>query len=251
MLATAAAVGAALVVVPSASAQGTDTTSPVLNVGTLTPTAAPQRNGNPPAAPSSSTGNNGWFTQTAPTVLNVTATDDVGVTKLQYSTDAGVTWLDMTITPGLSVTGTASLTAQGNNAIRYRALDAAGNVARGVAAATTLNQASAAGATAVRLTSTNGRVAGDELVIDTGANAETVKITTIVTPAPAAPAPNVTLSAPLTNAHAAATAVQAFPGFRSINVPIDTQLPTVAFGAAVVNNRIGHGTAPITPTRAD
>ena len=63
MLATAAAVGAALVVVPSASAQGPDTTAPVLNVGTLTPTAAPQRNGNPPAAPSTSTGNNGWFTQ--------------------------------------------------------------------------------------------------------------------------------------------------------------------------------------------
>ena len=56
MLATAAAVGAALVVVPSASAQGTDTTAPVLNVGTLTPTAAPQRNGNPPAAPSTSDG---------------------------------------------------------------------------------------------------------------------------------------------------------------------------------------------------
>ena len=129
MLATAAAVGAALVVVPSASAQGPDTTAPVLNVGTLTPTAAPQRNGNPPAAPSTSTGNNGWFTQAAPTVLNVTATDDVAVTKLQYSTDAGATWLDMTITPGPSVSGTASLTAEGNNAIRYRALDAAGNIA--------------------------------------------------------------------------------------------------------------------------
>ena len=161
LLATAAAVGAALVVVPSASAQGTDTTAPVLNVGTLTPTAPLQRNGNPPAAPSSSTGNNGWFTQAAPTVLNVTATDDVGVAKLQYSTDAGATWLDMTITPGPSVTGIASLTAEGNNAVRYRALDAAGNVARGVAATGTLNQAAAVGATAIRLASTNGRVAGD------------------------------------------------------------------------------------------
>src|SRR3954468_11774879 len=151
MLATAAAVGAALVVAPSASAQGTDTTSPVLNVGTLTPTAAPQRNGNPPAAPSTSTGNNGWFTQTAPTVLNITATDDVAVTKLQYSTDNGANYLDIPITPGPSVTGTGNVTAQGNNAVRYRAYDAAGNVSRGVAATTTLNQAAAVGATAVRL----------------------------------------------------------------------------------------------------
>ena len=251
LFATAAAVGAALVVVPNASAQGTDTTAPVLNVGTLTPTAPLQRNGNPPAAPSSSTGNNGWFTQAAPTVLNVTATDDVGVAKLQYSTDNGATWLDMTITPGLSVTGTASFTAQGNNTIRYRALDAAGNVARGVAAATTLNQASAVGATSIRIASTNGRAVGDELVIDTGADVETVKIASIITPAPASPNPNITISPALTKAHAANAAIQAFPPYRTIAVPIDTQLPTSAWPATVVNNRVGHGLAPITPTRTD
>jgi type 1 glutamine amidotransferase len=250
-LAMAAAVGAALVVVPSASAQGPDTTAPVVNVGTLTPTAAPQRNGGP-AASSTSTGNNGWFTQSAPTVLTVTATDDVGVTKLQYSADAGATWVDMTITPGPSVTGTVPFTAEGNNAIRYRALDAAGNVSRGVAAATTLNQASAAGATAVRLQSTNGRAVGDELVIDTGANAETVTIATIVTPPPASPNPNVTLSAPLTKAHAANAAIQVTPFFRTINVPIDTRPATAAWPTGVgTNNRIGHGLAPITPTRTD
>jgi type 1 glutamine amidotransferase len=249
--AMAAAVGAALVVVPSASAQGPDTTAPVLNVGTLTPTAAPQRNGNPPAAPSTSTGNNGWFTQAAPTVLTVTATDDVAVTKLQYSTDAGATWVDMTITPGLSVSGTAPFTAEGNNAIRYRALDAAGNVSRGVSAATALNQASAVGATAVRLQSTNGRVAGDELVIDTGANAETVTIATIITPAPASPNPNVTLTAPLTKAHAANAAIQVTPFYRSINIMIDTRPGTAVWPASVVNNRVGHGLAPISPTRSD
>ena len=250
MLATAAAVTAALIVVPSASAQGTDTTAPVLGVGTFTPTAAPQRNGGP-AGTSTSTGNNGWFTQTAPTVLNVTATDDVAVTKLQYSIDAGANWLDMTITPGPSVSGSASFTGDRNTAVRYRALDAAGNVSPGAAAATTLNQASAVGATAVRLQSTNGRVVGDTLVIDTGANAETVKIATIPTPPPASPNPNVTLTAPLTKAHAAATAVQAIPAFRSINVQIDTTPPTATFPASVVNNRIGHGAALISPTRVD
>ena len=89
-------------------------------------------------------------------------------------------------------------------------------------------------------------------MIDTGDNVETVKIATIVTPAPASPAPNVTLATPLTKAHAAAAAVAAFPPFRSINVMIDTTPPTATFPAAsVVNNRIGHGVAPITPTRTD
>jgi type 1 glutamine amidotransferase len=251
MLATAAAVGAALVVVPSASAQGTDTTSPVLNVGTLTPTAPLQRNGNPPAAPSSSTGNSNWFTHAGPTVLSLSATDDVGVAKLQYSTDAGANWVDVAITPGPSVTGTASFTAEGNNAVRYRALDAAGNIARGAAATGTLNQAAAVGATAIRLASTNGRLAGDELVIDTGDNQETVRIATIITPAPGSPNPNVTLASPLTKAHAANAAIQIFPQFRTINVQIDTRPATATMPATVVNNRVGHGLAPITPTRTD
>ena len=54
-------------------------------------------------------------------MLTVTATDDVAVTKLQYSTDAGATWLDMAITPGPSVSGTASFTGDRNTAVRYRA----------------------------------------------------------------------------------------------------------------------------------
>src|SRR5690349_13848137 len=183
----AAAVGAALAVVPSASAQGTDTTAPVLNVGTLTPTAAPQRNGNPPAAPSTSTGNSDWFTQAAPVVLNLTATDDVGVDKLQYSTDNGANWTDIAITPGKSVSGTASFNNEGTTNVRYRALDAAGNAGLGAAATATLNQPSAAGATSIRLSSTNGRAAGDTLIIDTGDNQETVKIATIISGNPASP----------------------------------------------------------------
>jgi type 1 glutamine amidotransferase len=252
MLAAAGAVGAALVVVPGASAQGTDTTAPVLNVGTLTPTAPLQRNGNPPAAPSSSTGNNGWFTHTTgPTVLTLTATDDVAVTKLQYSTDNGATYLDVPITPGPSVSGTVSFTAQGNVPVRYRATDAAGNLARYTPSTTTINQPAAVGATAVRLASTNGRAIGDELIIDTGDKAETVQIATIPSPAPASPAPNVTLTSALTKAHASGAAVQDVPLSRVIPVMIDTVAPTANFPAAVNNNRIGHGAAAITPTFVD
>ncbi len=72
---------------------------------------------------------------------------------------------------------------------------------------TTLNQAAAVGATEVRLTSTNNFMAGDSVTVNTGANQETVTIASIVTPAPAAPAPNITLAAPLTKAHASGAAV--------------------------------------------
>ncbi|MDA0168252.1 ThuA domain-containing protein [Solirubrobacter taibaiensis] len=253
-VATAAAVGVALAALPS-SAQAQDMTSPVLNAATLSPVSpVPQRNGNPPAAASTSTGNNGWFTQAAPVSINVTATDEVGVSKVQYSTDNGVTWLDATITPGTSVTAAIPQNAEGNNTVRFRAQDAAGNFARGVAANTTLSTAAAVGATGVRLASTNGRAAGDELVINTGEGQETVKIATIVTPAPAAPAPNVTLATPLTKAHASAAAVQAFPLYRTVAVPIDRQIPNATWpttGAqAVVNNRVTRSQI-ITPNRND
>jgi type 1 glutamine amidotransferase len=237
---------AALIAVPSASAQ--DTTAPTLNVGTLSPTSSvPQRGGNPPAAPNTSTGNNGWFTHAGPVVLNLSATDAVGVDKLQYSLDNGANWLDVAITPGPSVTGTASITQEGNTTVRYRALDAAGNASRGVSANTTLNQAAVAGASGVRLQSTNGRGAGDELVINTGDGQETVRIAAVVNRP--SPQPNVDLVSPLTKAHAAGAAVVATPFYRTIAVPIDTRVPTAAF-PTVVNNRIGHSQT-VTPTRTD
>ena len=52
-----------------------------------------------------------------------------------------------------------------------------------------------------------GRAVGDTLQLDQGANAETVKIASIVTPAPAAPAPNVTLTSALTKNHLNGAAV--------------------------------------------
>ena len=95
-----------------------------------------------------------------------------------------------------------------------------------------MNQASAAGATGVRLPSTTGRAAGDALLIDTGAGQETATIATIVTPAPAAPAPNVTLTAPLANAHAASAAVAGTALYNTIALLIDTKGPVAMWGTA-------------------
>ena len=73
--------------------------------------------------------------------------------------------------------------------------------------ATTLSAATAAGASAIRVASTTGLAAGSVISIDNGANQERRTIATIVTPNPAAPAPNVTLTQPLTLAHANAAPV--------------------------------------------
>jgi hypothetical protein len=74
---------------------------------------------------------------------------------------------------------------------------------------TTLNQPAGAGATAVRLANTANYLAGDTLRVDTGANLESVTIASINAAAPS-PEPNVTLTAPLTKAHAAGVAVSYF-----------------------------------------
>jgi type 1 glutamine amidotransferase len=254
MLATAAAVGAALVVVSTASAQGTDTTAPALDVA-FTPNAPLQRGGNPPAAPSMSTGSNNWFTTAGPVTATINVTDAVGVTKLQYSTDNGANYLDAPITPGTSVSfALPAVTNQGTTNFRVRAYDAAGNIARGVPSATTLAQPAAAGATALRLLSTGGRAVGDEITLDVNTpDEETVKIATIVTPPAGSPTttPNATLATPLAKRHRAGTLVYGYPQFRAVAVSIDTQPPTATMPSSVVNNRIGHGAAAITPTRTD
>src|SRR3954452_10874557 len=252
-VATAAALGAALIVAPNAGAQApADSTSPVLNV-TTTPSAAPQRAGDPAygfAPTSISTGNSNWYTS-APVTVNVSATDDVGVGKLQYSTDNGATWVDLPVTGG----SVGPFTNEGTNNLRLRAIDAAGNVSTGTPSVVSggLNQPATAGATAIRLASTTGRVAGDELVLDPiGPTRESVRIASIPSPAPASPAPNVTLESPLKYDHAAATVVQPFTQYRNFPIQIDTKAPTAAWPAGVAtNNRIGHGAANITPTRTD
>ncbi|MDQ7909032.1 glycosyl hydrolase [Phytohabitans sp. ZYX-F-186] len=67
---------------------------------------------------------------------------------------------------------------------------------------TTLAAAAAPGDTGLRLVSTAGLSTGDTLTVDIGAKAERVTIAQIPSPAPAALAPNVTLTAPLVQGHA-------------------------------------------------
>jgi type 1 glutamine amidotransferase len=206
-LAAATLALAALVVVIPANAA--DTAAPVLATATFS--ALPDGNGN-------------WRI-TSPQTLNLSATDDVAVSKFQYSLDGGATYVDVPVTEGPSASAAVSLTQQGNTTIRYRAVDSSGNSSRGAVANTTLNQPADAGATAVRLASTTGRSAGDLLVIDTGAAQETVTIATIVTPAPPSPAPNVTLTTPLAAAHAAGAAVQGIATYLTIGLLLDTNAP--------------------------
>ena len=203
---------------------------------TVAPVVAPATFAAPP------NGNNNWRI-TAPQTLNLSATDDVAVAKFQYSLDGGATYVDVAVTPGPSATASVPLSQEGNTTVRYRAVDSSGNFSRGATTNTTLNQASAAGATAVRLTSTTGRSAGDTLLIDTGAGQETATIATIVTPAPAAPAPNVTLTAPLANAHAANAAVAGTALYNTIALLIDTKGPVATWGTAATTLQATSATA--------
>src|SRR4051812_9273930 len=182
----AIATGTALLTA-AAPAMAADTAPPVL--GTAAFAAAPN-------------GNSNWRI-TTPQTLNLSATDDVAVSKLQYSLDGGANYVDATITSGPSATAAVADSLQGNNTLRYRAVDSSGNFSRGTANGTTLSVASAAGDTAVRLASTTNRTVGETIWIDSGAGAEQAVIATIPSPAPASPAPNVTLVAPLASAHAA------------------------------------------------
>ena len=97
--------------IAASTALAADTVRPVVDVATLTPSVAD--------------GNNNW--RFGPATLNLSATDDVAVTKFQYSLDGGVTYVDVPVTPGPSVTATVSITQQGNTTVRYRAVDSSGN----------------------------------------------------------------------------------------------------------------------------
>ncbi len=110
---------------------------------------------------------------------------------------------------------------------------------------TTLSAAAEAGATEIRLASyttattggpnaptVNGPVAGQPIVLDTGGNLEVISVARHIVPVPAAPAPNVVLSAPLAKAHAAGTA--------TVNTTVVLSAPLTlahANGTAVSNPR--------------
>src|SRR3954453_3065711 len=137
-VAVLAAAAATLVSAAPVHAQAPDTTAPVLAVATLDPATF--------------TGmRSPWYR--GPVKLTLAATDDVAVSKLQYSLDNGATWIDAPVTAGPSVSSVVTITQEGSTTVRYRALDAAGNVSPGAvpaSASTTLGAASAAGASAVR-----------------------------------------------------------------------------------------------------
>src|SRR4051794_21419840 len=227
---------AVLQAVVAGSALSLAVASPALAADTAPPVLAPATFAVPP------NGNSNWRI-TTPQTLNLSATDDVAVSKFQYSLDGGTTYIDVPVTAGPAATASVPLSQEGNTAVRYRAVDSSGNLSRGAIVNTTLNQASAAGATAVRLTSTTGRAAGDTLVIDTGAGQETATIATIVTPAPASPAPNVTLTAPLANAHAANAAVVGTQLYNTIAMLIDTKGPLAIWGTSATTLQPNNGTA--------
>src|SRR4051794_7798601 len=215
--------------VPAGAALAADTVSPTIDVGTLGGTAD---------------GNSNWRL-TKPVTLNLTASDDVSVARFQYSLDNGLTFVDVAASGATAAAG-VPISQEGNTTVRYRAVDSSGNYSA-PQQATTLNAAAAAGATAVRLASTAGRIAGDVLVVDNGAARETVTVASVITPAPASPSPNVTLAAPLASAHAAAAPV--LQTWRTIGVLIDTFAPAAAWPQVVDGKVLQSQT--LTPVRTD
>jgi len=110
-----AALAAALAVSTGGVARAQDdTTPPTVNAATLSPT--------PP------TGHNNWYR--GPVTLNMSATDDVGVVRFQYSLNGGATYIDVPLgAPAASASASAEITQEGSTSVRYRAVDAAGNTA--------------------------------------------------------------------------------------------------------------------------
>ena len=88
-----------------------DTTLPVLNAATLSPTPV--------------TGHNGWY-RTSPVALNMTATDDTAVARFEYAFSATGPWIPVPVaTPAASASASADISEQQlvNYGVRYRAVD--------------------------------------------------------------------------------------------------------------------------------
>src|SRR3954453_11157994 len=98
-VAVLAAAAATLVSAAPVHAQAPDTTAPVLAAATLDPPAF--------------TGmRSPWYR--GPVKLTLAATDDVAVTKLQYSLDNGTTWIDAPITAAATASSTVTITQEGS-----------------------------------------------------------------------------------------------------------------------------------------
>lgn len=103
----------AAALLPAAPSWALETTPPTINAATLSP-----------AAP---TGQNNWYR--GPVTLNVSATDDVGIAKFQYSLNGGAAYIDVPVEGApASATASAVITQEGNTSVRYRAVDTSGNI---------------------------------------------------------------------------------------------------------------------------
>ena len=197
LLATAAAVvTAALVVVPPAwrrrGHHGTGAERGNADAGrrrcrSATATRPPR----PPRRPATATG--------SPTPGRPCSTSPPPTTsasrKLQYSLDNGANYIDIPITAGPSVTGTASITQRGQQhrpLPRARTRPATPRAASPPTPRSTRRRPSAPPPSGSRARTAASPATSSSSTPAT--NQETVKIASIVTPAPAAPAPNVTLA---------------------------------------------------------
>ena len=104
----------AVALLPAAPSWAAETTPPTINVATLSPSAP--------------TGQNNWYLGAV--TLNMSATDDVGIAKFQYSINGGAAYIDVPVEGApASATASAVITQEGNTSVRYRAVDTSGNVA--------------------------------------------------------------------------------------------------------------------------
>jgi type 1 glutamine amidotransferase len=109
----AAACAMVAVIVPAAPAWAADTTPPTVNAATLSPS--------PP------TGQNNWYRGAV--TLNLSASDDVGIDRFQYSLNGGASYIDVPVEGApASATASAVITQEGSTGVRYRAVDTSGNI---------------------------------------------------------------------------------------------------------------------------
>jgi hypothetical protein len=102
--------------------------SGIVGAGTTTPTPTPTTDTIRPTVAITSPAQNQTFTNTNPTIVG-TATDNVGVTRLQANIDnGGFTNIAFTFATGAFTFTPTSVTAAGPHSVTFRATDAAGNV---------------------------------------------------------------------------------------------------------------------------
>ena len=179
-----------------------------------------------------------WYR--GPVKVTFAATDDVAVTKLQYSLDNGATWIDAPITAGPSVSSVVTITQEGNTSVRYRALDAAGNVSPGVDAGAGQHDAQRGLGRRRDLDPPGehqrprGRRQADDRHRRRSGDGDDRDRRDARTRPPRRRTSRST--APLANAHASGVAVVAqapTPAYRTVTVAIDTKAPVVAYPTLV------------------